>query len=141
MVRAIRHLEGTIYHFRAKDTPRPSEHADERVLDTVPYDQVEKRSWVFRQVGYGHGELEWKQIVSALRAFGYDHVISVEHEDALTSPDEGIKKAISVLKMQLCLNRLSNLGGQVKTKKSSTLGSRWCAKRTPHVFTRALFKI
>jgi sugar phosphate isomerase/epimerase len=68
------------------------------VLDTVPYEHVAYRSWVFRSVGYGHGELEWKQIVSALRTIGYDYVISIEHEDSLASPDEGIQKAISVLK-------------------------------------------
>ena len=99
IVRAIRYLGETIYHFHAKDT-----HLDpvnlplKGVLDTVPYDQVENRSWVFRSVGYGHGALEWKRIISALRTVGYDGVISVEHEDALASPDEGLRKAVETLK-------------------------------------------
>jgi sugar phosphate isomerase/epimerase len=29
---------------------------------------------------------------------GYDHVISIEHEDAMMSNDEGLQKAVSVLK-------------------------------------------
>jgi len=46
------------------------------------------RSWLFRTVGWGHDALVWKQIISALRMTGYDHVISIEHEDALASVDE-----------------------------------------------------
>lgn len=99
IVQAIRYLGETIYHFHAKDTYLdPINLPFKGVLDTVPYDKVAHRSWVFRSVGYGHGELEWKQIISALRTIGYDYVISIEHEDALASPDEGIQKAISVLK-------------------------------------------
>ncbi len=99
IVRAIRYLGETIYHFHAKDT-----HLDpvnlplKGVLDTVPYDQVEDRSWVFRSVGYGHGALTWKRIISALRTVGYDGVISIEHEDALDSPDEGLRKAVETLR-------------------------------------------
>jgi len=33
-----------------------------------------------------------------LRMVGYDHVISIEHEDSLMSGDEGLKKAIAFLK-------------------------------------------
>ena len=40
----------------------------------------------------------WRDIVSNLRMVGYDHVISIEHEDWLMSGDEGLKKAIGVLK-------------------------------------------
>ena len=29
---------------------------------------------------------------------GYDHVLSIEHEDSLMSGDEGLKKAIAFLK-------------------------------------------
>ena len=99
VVRSIRYLGETIYHVHAKDT-----HLDpvilplKGVLDTVPYDRVAERSWIFRSVGYGHGELEWRQLVSALRTVGYDGVLSIEHEDALASVDEGLNKAVAVLK-------------------------------------------
>ena len=36
-------------------------------------------------------------MTSALRLIGYDHVISIEHEDGLMSADEGLRKAITVL--------------------------------------------
>ena len=98
IVRAIRYLGDTIYHFHAKDTHLdPVNLPIKGVLDTVPYDQVEKRSWIFRSVGYGHGALEWKQIISALRTVGYDGAVSIEHEDALASPDEGLRKAVTTL--------------------------------------------
>jgi sugar phosphate isomerase/epimerase len=49
-------------------------------------------------VGWGHDELEWKRIVSALRVAGYDYVLSIEHEDALASIDEGFSKGVQFLK-------------------------------------------
>ena len=44
------------------------------------------------------GESVWRDIISNLRMVGYDHVISIEHEDSLMTGDEGLKKAIAVLK-------------------------------------------
>jgi sugar phosphate isomerase/epimerase len=41
--------------------------------------------------------LEWKQIASALRLAGYDSVMSIEHEDALASTDEGLASAVGML--------------------------------------------
>ena len=38
-----------------------------------------------------------KDIVSNLRLVGYDHVLSIEHEDSIMSPAEGLKKAIAFL--------------------------------------------
>ena len=98
IVRAIRFLGETIYHFHAKDTYLdPVNLPIKGVLDTTPYDQTEERAWMFRSVGYGHGALEWKQIISALRTVGYDGAVSIEHEDALASPEEGLRKAVGVL--------------------------------------------
>jgi sugar phosphate isomerase/epimerase len=39
--------------------------------------------------------------VSALRVAGYDGVLSIEHEDALASVDEGLGKAVEVLQRVL----------------------------------------
>ena len=66
-------------------------------LDTKHYADVQKRSWVFRTVGYGHGRDFWAEFVSTLRAFGYDGVLSIEHEDGLMAIDEGFKKAVRFL--------------------------------------------
>ena len=96
---AIRELGPAIFHVHAKDTALDQWNvARNGVLDYGPYGDVANRSWVFRSIGFGHDELFWKRFVSALRVVGYDHVLSIEHEDGLASRDEGLRKAISVLR-------------------------------------------
>lgn len=90
---------GAIHHTHAKDTAiHRSNTAVSGVLDTTPLGDVAHRSWIFRTVGYGHGELDWRRILSALRLAGYDDVLSIEHEDALLSIDEGFEKGVAFLK-------------------------------------------
>jgi len=87
-----------IHHFHAKDTRVYDAQARTNgVLDMTPYDEVADRSWIFRSVGYGHGEDHWRDIVSTLRMVGYDGALSIEHEDALTSASEGLEKGIELL--------------------------------------------
>ena len=62
------------------------------------YTREKERSWIFRTCGYGNDAIVWKDIVSNLRLVGYDHVLSIEHEDSIMSSDEGLKKAIAFLK-------------------------------------------
>ncbi len=96
---AIKELKGAIYHFHAKDTKIDEANtAKNGVLDTGNYGDVLGRSWVFRTVGYGHSELVWNNIISTLKSVGYDGAISIEHEDALMSPKEGLEKAVALLK-------------------------------------------
>ncbi|MDJ1433317.1 sugar phosphate isomerase/epimerase [Halostagnicola sp. A-GB9-2] len=97
---AIRLLgeDDAIKHVHAKDTRIYEPQAREKgVLDTTAYDDEANRSWLFRSVGYGHDETHWKDIVSTLRMVGYDDVLSIEHEDSLTSSREGLEKAIEFL--------------------------------------------
>jgi sugar phosphate isomerase/epimerase len=95
---AIAALGEAIFHVHAKDvTINPIMRNVNGVLDTKSYRDMARRSWLFRSVGWGHSELEWKQIVSALRLVGYDYVLSIEHEDALASTHEGLSAAISLL--------------------------------------------
>ena len=96
---AIKALKGAIYHFHAKDTRVDDFNvAVNGVLETGGYDDFINRGWVFRTVGYGHGESEWRDIISALRAVGYDGAISIEHEDGMMSITEGLEKAAAFLK-------------------------------------------
>lgn len=98
-VLAIRKIGTAIYHFHAKDTRIDMANTIVNgVLDTKHYTDELNRSWVFRTIGYGHNEQVWRDIVSELRLAGYDHVISIEHEDSLMTPREGLEKAISFLK-------------------------------------------
>jgi len=97
-IKAIRVLGDAILHVHAKDTqiydynlPRAG------VLDTKKYTDERNRAWIFRTVGYGHGAEWWAEFISTLRMFGYDYVLSIEHEDTLMSPDEGLTKAARFL--------------------------------------------
>ena len=95
---AIRHLGDAIHHAHAKDTRIYEANARVKgLLDTSPYTDEADRSWLFRSIGYGHGEAHWKDVVSTLRMVGYDGVLSIEHEDSLTSGREGLEKAIDML--------------------------------------------
>jgi sugar phosphate isomerase/epimerase len=68
------------------------------VLDAKSYTRELERSWIFRTVGYGHDAIVWKDIVSNLRLVGYDHVLSIEHEDSIMSAAEGLRKAVAFLR-------------------------------------------
>lgn len=95
---AIRYLGQAIYHFHAKDTYLDQTNiAKKGVLDTASYAKLSERSWTFRSVGYGLDEKAWRNIITALRLVGYDHVLSIEHEDPLASVEEGLKKAADFL--------------------------------------------
>ncbi len=95
---AIRALRDCLFHVHAKDLAFDRQNtAVNGVIDTKSYRRMAERSWLFRSVGWGHDELEWKRIVSALRLAGYDYVVSIEHEDALASADEGLRAAVDFL--------------------------------------------
>ncbi|HHV45167.1 MAG TPA: sugar phosphate isomerase/epimerase [Firmicutes bacterium] len=97
-VATIRELGDAIFHVHAKDCRiDPINTARNGVLDTKHYGDEINRSWIFRTVGYGHSDLVWKDIVSNLRLVGYDHVLSIEHEDSLMTPNEGFEKAVKFL--------------------------------------------
>ena len=88
-----------IFHVHAKDTfIDPHNTKINGTLDTKTYGDLDKRSWVFRTCGYGHGDEFWKPFISMLRIKGYDGVLSIEHEDSLMSVQEGFEKAVSYLK-------------------------------------------
>lgn len=67
------------------------------MLDTKKYTDERNRSWMFRTVGYGHGADWWAEFISTLRMYGYDYVLSIEHEDSLMSAEEGLSKAVRFL--------------------------------------------
>ena len=91
--------KNAIYYFHAKDTQLMESNIRKKgVLDTVSFTRPAERSWVFRTLGYGHGAQLWKEILSMLKIMGYDDSISIEHEDGLMSPKEGLEKAITFLK-------------------------------------------
>lgn len=101
---AIRRLSGAIVHVHAKDCyVEPSVTAYRGVLDWKHYGDLLNRAWTFRTVGYGHDMGTWNAFFSALKTVGYDGVISIEHEDALMSKEEGLRKAVEFLKKSMIL--------------------------------------
>lgn len=104
VIGAIRELgaAGAIFHAHAKDTYVDMRNVRRNgVLDAKGYEQILDRAWTFRTVGFGHGEQLWKDVVSTLRLVGYDGVLSIEHEDALASRDEGLEHAVALLRRVL----------------------------------------
>jgi sugar phosphate isomerase/epimerase len=98
-VAAIRKLGEAIYHVHGKDVCLDAQNISiNGCNDHKPYGKIAERSWTFRTIGYGHDLKVWKDIMSAFRLIGYDYVVSIEHEDAMMSSDEGLSKAVATLK-------------------------------------------
>ncbi len=111
-IAAVRELgaKGALYHVHAKDTRiDPYNSGRNGNLDTKSYGDILQRSWVFRSVGYGHSLEWWKDFVSNLRMVGYDHVLSIEHEDGLMSPMEGLTKAVDALKQAVIFQEAGDM--------------------------------
>ncbi len=97
-IAAIRVLGDCIYHVHAKDTQIYQRNLPKTgVLDTKLYTDERNRGWIFRTCGYGHGAEWWSEFISTLRMYNYDYVLSVEHEDTIMSPEEGLTKAVKFL--------------------------------------------
>jgi sugar phosphate isomerase/epimerase len=98
-VAAIRKLGEAIVHVHGKDCYVDAANvAVNGCNDHKKYTEIPNRSWTFRTIGYGHDLKVWRDIVSALRMVGYDHAISLEHEDGLMSFDEGVSKGLAALR-------------------------------------------
>lgn len=97
-IAAVRVLGEAIFHVHAKDTQMyPANLPLTGVLDTKPYTEERRRGWMFRTCGYGHGAEWWKEFISTLRMYGYDGVLSIEHEDSLLPAEEGLAKSAAFL--------------------------------------------
>lgn len=106
IVEVINYLGDAIYYFHAKDTLLHDHNVRKNgVLDAKPYADLKNRSWVFRTMGYGTDDIVWKKILSQLLVVGYDDSISIEHEDSLMSPKEGLEKAVNFLKDKIVVEK------------------------------------
>ncbi|MBW8352073.1 sugar phosphate isomerase/epimerase [Bacillus sp. IITD106] len=91
-----------IHHFHAKDTFIDQENVNMYGLtDMQPYTELRTRAWNFRSVGCGHDMKDWSDMMSALRTYGYDYVVSIEHEDPIMSIEEGFQRAVTNLQSVL----------------------------------------
>lgn len=111
--------ENAIHHFHAKDTYLDQDNINMYGLtDMQPYGEVQTRAWTFRSVGCGHDVKEWSDMMSALRTYGYDYVVSIEHEDPIMSIEEGFKRAVTNLQSVLIEETPHKCGGR-KQKEAS----------------------
>ncbi len=98
-IAAVRKLGSAIYYVHAKDTRiEPIPAAIDGVLDARPPNHYAERAWNYITLGYGHGETWWRQFCAALKQAGYDDVLSIEHEDMMLSPMEGMRKSVALLR-------------------------------------------
>ena len=96
---AIRALGQAIYHVHAKDTRiDPGKAATNSLIDTTPTDRLLDRAWSYVTLGYGNDLLWWREFCSLLRLVGYDDVLSIEHEDLLLPPIDGVRKSVELLR-------------------------------------------
>lgn len=101
---------GAIHHFHAKDTYLDQDNINMYGLtDMQPYGEIQSRAWNFRSVGCGHSMQEWSDMISALRTYGYDYVVSIEHEDPIMSVEEGFQRAVTNLKSVLIKEQPTNM--------------------------------
>jgi len=61
-------------------------------LETKPSDLPQGRAWNYVTLGYGNGEAWWRRFCASLKMAGYNDVLSIEHEDMLMPPLEGVEK-------------------------------------------------
>ena len=83
-LQVVRDYADRIFHTHAKDTEIIYERLDEVGIYGGGW-------WRYRVPGWGL--IDWRALVSALREAGYDYVLSVEHEDPLFGPEEGVLAA------------------------------------------------
>jgi sugar phosphate isomerase/epimerase len=96
---AVDALGDAIHHVHAKDTYMNQAALDlTGRLDTIGHENVKERSWSYITLGYGHGEQWWREFCYRLRLNGYDGWLSIEHEDAVLSRMEGMRRSVDLLK-------------------------------------------
>jgi sugar phosphate isomerase/epimerase len=96
---ATRVLGPAIYHVHAKDTRVDRAMASvNSLIDTKPVDRLLERSWSYVTLGFGHDLLWWREFCSLLRLVGYNDVLSIEHEDQMLPPLDGVRRSVELLR-------------------------------------------
>ena len=98
-IAALAALGKAIHHVHAKDTAiDPVNAGRDGVLETIPNARISERAWNYVTLGYGRDEAWWNRFCMALAMAGYDDVLSIEHEDVLMTPEEGVEKSVRLLR-------------------------------------------
>lgn len=97
-VSAIHALGECIYHVHGKDSRIEPAAKVNGLLDTKHVVPVRPRFWNFVSLGHGSSVRAWLDILRALRAVGYDDVISIENEDYSLAAEEAVATSASTLR-------------------------------------------
>jgi len=96
-LQAVKYYSKKIFHAHAKDTELLAEGQFRygllgRQIDPQPW----KSGW-WRYRIPGLGEIDWKKFIATLQEYGYDHVLSIEHEDPVwEGPEEKVKQGLQL---------------------------------------------
>ena len=69
------------------------------LIDITPTERLPDRSWNYVTLGYGHDLRWWREFCTLLRLVGYDDVLSIEHEDQMLPPLEGVRRSVELLRV------------------------------------------
>ena len=95
---SIAMLGDSILHVHAKDTyVNPAKVATTTRLENGSNDDLDSLAWWYITLGYGHDEQWWREFCYRLRMVGYDGWLSIEHEDAMLSGREGVRRSVQLL--------------------------------------------
>ena len=98
----VKALGDRIGYMHGKDTLLyPERIRRDGVLHFAPPIDPEGAPWHFASVGEGHDDNTWEVLLRAVRAAGYDGVISIEHEDPRYDGKEGTQRSLTGLRRLL----------------------------------------
>lgn len=98
-VAVVEALGDRIGHCHGKDTLLyPDRIRAQGVLHYAPPGDFKKAPWHFASVGEGHDDAAWVKLFRAMRAAGYDGVVSIEHEDPRYEGEEATDRSIAGLR-------------------------------------------
>jgi sugar phosphate isomerase/epimerase len=99
---AIAALGAAIYHVHAKDTRlETTALARDGRIEIRPAEDVSHRAWNYVTLGRGRDAGWWQSFCRALRAAGYNDVLSIEHEDLSLPPLDGVGRSVAVLRQAI----------------------------------------
>lgn len=98
-IAALRALGDKIFYIHGKDARIERGLADvDGLLENLPVDQSQDRTWNYVAVGCGKDLKWWKEFFSVAHMAGYDGYVSLEMENLTMSVDAGLKTSIAALK-------------------------------------------
>jgi sugar phosphate isomerase/epimerase len=89
-----------LFHAHMKDTVMFADNVARYGVLNFAFEPSElpTASETFRAVGYGHGAATWKDIIRTYMEVGYEGILSVENEDPILNSEQGVQRALYVIK-------------------------------------------